>query len=177
MGVVPMCKSDKLKKSAVGSKSSRGGKPEKASTPEPETGWRWPLADRPLSKKEFAERAAALQRELRSSIDSTKIIRAHRDGCCCELDECPSSRRKEPTDALNASSEVNSENESASRPEGSWRWPLADRPLSKKEFAERAAALQRELRSSVDSTKIIRAHRDGCCCELDECCDKRDGGA
>ena len=37
----------------------------------------------------------------------------------------------------------------------------AARPLSVEEFAKKAAALRRQLRSSIDSTEIIRAHRDG----------------
>ena len=86
--VYPMSKSRKQKERSETSKSSRSGTPEKASLPESGKAWRWPLADSPLTTEEFAERAAALQRELRSSIDSTKIIRAHRDGCCRELDEC-----------------------------------------------------------------------------------------
>jgi len=170
-------KSGKHKGRATASTSSSGGKPEKFSAPESGEDSRRSLVDRPLSMKKFAERAAALQRELSSSVDSTKIIRAHRDGCCCELDECCPGKRKERPDALNVSREDNPKNEAASMPKDGWRWPLADRPLSKKEFAERAAALQRELRSSVDSTKIIRAHRDGCCFELDECCEKHHRGA
>ena len=75
-----MSKSRKRKRRAAASKSSSGGKPEKASAPESGEGWRRPLADRPLSMEEFAERVAALQREHRSSFDSTKIIRAHRHG-------------------------------------------------------------------------------------------------
>ena len=81
-----MSKSRKRKERDAASDLSRGGKPEKESAPDTEKGWRWELADRPLSREEFVERANALRRELRSSIDSTEIIRAHRDGCCCERD-------------------------------------------------------------------------------------------
>ena len=88
--VDPMSKSKKRKDSTAVSNLNPGDIPENESAPESGDGWRRPPADRPLSMEEFAERAAALQRELRSSIDSTKIIRAHRDGCCCELDECSS---------------------------------------------------------------------------------------
>lgn len=159
-----MSRSRKQKERAAASKSSSGGKPEKASAPESESseGWRWPLADRPLSMEEFAERAAALRREIRPSIDSTKIIRAHRDGCCCELDECSFRKQKERTALSNSSRGDSSTKASAPKPGEARQWPLVDRTLSMEEFAERAAALQRELRSSIDSTKIIRAHRDGC---------------
>ena len=85
-----MSKSRKTKARTAASSTARDGDCVEESAHEDEKGWRWELADRPLSMKQFAERAAALQRELRSSIDSTKIIRAHRDGCCCELDECSS---------------------------------------------------------------------------------------
>ena len=85
-----MSKSKKQKERAVSSNLSGGGKSEQESAPETEEGWRWPLADRPLSVEEFAERAAVLRREIRPSISTTDIIRAHRDGCCCELDECSS---------------------------------------------------------------------------------------
>ena len=159
----------KQKKRAAVSKSSSGSKTEKASVPESGEGWRWPLADRPLSMEEFAERATALRREIRPSIDSTKIIRAHRNGCCCELDECSFRKQKERTALSNSSRGDSSTKASAPKPGEARQWPLVDRTLSMEEFAERSAALQRELRSSIDSTKIIRAHRDGCCCELDEC--------
>ncbi len=86
-GVDPMSKSRKQKDRAAASNLSRGGKPEKEPTPDTEEGWRWELADRPLSREEFVERANALRRELRSSISTTDIIRAHRDGCYCKLDE------------------------------------------------------------------------------------------
>lgn len=85
-----MPKSRKQKERAVSSNLSGGRKSEQESAPKNEEGWRWPLADRPLSVEEFAERAAVLRREIRSSISTTDIIRAHRDGCCCELDECSS---------------------------------------------------------------------------------------
>ena len=85
-----MPKSEKQKKRAVSPNLSGGGKSEQESAPEKEEGWRWPLADRPLSVEEFAERAAVLRREIRPSISTTDIIRAHRDGCCCEIDECSS---------------------------------------------------------------------------------------
>ena len=80
-----MSKSRKQKDRAAASSQSRDGKTETESVPDTEKGWRWELADRPLSREEFVERANALRRELRSSIDSTEIIRAHRDGCCCKL--------------------------------------------------------------------------------------------
>ena len=82
-----MSKSEKRKKQAAQSKPRLGGEPEKEPAPEAEKGWRWPLADRPLSVEEFAERAAVLRRELRSSISTTEIIRAHRDGCYCKFEE------------------------------------------------------------------------------------------
>ncbi len=85
-----MSKSRKRKERTAESDLSRDSKPEQESVPENEEGWRWPLADRPLSVEEFAERAAVLRREIRPSISTTDIIRAHRDGCCCELDECSS---------------------------------------------------------------------------------------
>ena len=81
-----MSKSKNRKERDAASNLSRGGKPEKESAPDTEKGWRWELADRPLSREEFVERANALRRELRSSISTTDIIRAHRDGCYCKLD-------------------------------------------------------------------------------------------
>ncbi|MDE0507731.1 MAG: hypothetical protein OXI17_03745 [Gammaproteobacteria bacterium] len=53
-----MSNSRKQKERAAASKSSSGGKPEKASVPESGEGWRWPLADRPLSMEEFAKLTA-----------------------------------------------------------------------------------------------------------------------
>ena len=85
-----MSKSRKRKGRTAESDLSRDSNPEQESAPENEEGWRWPLADRPLSVEEFAERAAVLRREIRPSISTTDIIRAHRDGCCCEIDECSS---------------------------------------------------------------------------------------
>ena len=76
----PMSKSGKRKERTAKSDSSLNSNPEQESVPENEEGWRWPLADRPLSVEEFAERAAVLRREIRSSISTTEIIRAHRDG-------------------------------------------------------------------------------------------------
>ena len=73
-----MSRSKKRKERAAASKLGHGSNSEKESAPETEDGWQ--MADRPLSVEEFAEQAAALRRELRSSIDSTEIIRAHRDG-------------------------------------------------------------------------------------------------
>jgi len=172
-----MSKSRNQKARASAAKSSSGGKPKKASGPESGEVRRRLLADRPLSMKEFAERVAALQREHRSSVDSTKIIRAHRNGCCCELDECCFEKGTKRTAVSNLDRGNNPEEASVPESGDGWRWPPADRPLSMEEFAERAAALQREIRPSIDSTKIIRAHRDGCCCELDECCYNRDGGS
>ena len=100
------------------------------------------MADRPLSVEEFAKRAAALRRELRSSVSSTEIIRAHRDGISHAC-----GRGSSQIEALEEETEDN--------------WPPADRTLTWEEFAERAAALRRVLRSSIDSTEIIRACRDG----------------
>lgn len=85
-----MSKSRKRKERTAESDVNRDSNPEQESVPENEEGWRWPLADRPLSVEEFAERAAMLRREIRPSISTTDILRAHRDGCCCELGECSS---------------------------------------------------------------------------------------
>ena len=134
-----MPKSKKQKERAAAANLSGGGKSRQASAPKAETEWQ--MAYRPLSVEEFAKRAAALRRELRSSVNTTEIIRAHRDGISLACGR--------------------GDSQADSAEESDFKWPLADRTLSWEEFAERAAALRRELRSSIDSTEIIRACRDG----------------
>ncbi len=59
-----MSKSRKRKERTAESDVNRDSNPEQESVPENKEGWRWPLADRPLSVEEFAERAAVLRRGL-----------------------------------------------------------------------------------------------------------------